>query len=115
MKKERARREKSLDDMERGVPCSRLTAVIEPLYPPRGRAGRQPIGVSRMLRVYCLQQWHGQLDEALDEALYESQALRHFLGIDLSRESVPRRLLLDNDLTKARSRRSTPIWPNKGF
>ncbi|WP_068685013.1 IS5 family transposase, partial [Variovorax sp. WDL1] len=40
---------------------------------------------------------------------YDSQALRDFVGIDLSRESVPdattllkfRRLLLDNDLTKA--------------
>ena len=62
-----------------------------------------------MLRMYCLQQWYGQADEALEDALYDSQALRDFVGIDLSRESVPdattllkfRRLLLDNDLTKS--------------
>ncbi|VTV15003.1 Transposase DDE domain protein [Variovorax sp. WDL1] len=59
--------------------------------------------------MYCLQQWYGLADEALEDSLYDSQALRDFVGIDLSRESVPdattllkfRRLLLDNDLTKA--------------
>ena len=109
MKKKRTRRERFLADMERVVPWARLIAVIEPLYPTSGRVGRQPIGVSRMLRMYCLQQWYGLADEALEDALYDSQALRDFVGIDLSRESVPdattllkfRRLLLDNDLTKA--------------
>lgn len=109
MKKKRTRREKFLADMGRVVPWSRLIAVIEPLYPTSGRVGRQPIGVPRMLRMYCLQQWYGLADEALEDALYDSQALRDFVGIDLSRESVPdattllkfRRLLLDNDLTKA--------------
>jgi IS5 family transposase len=109
LKKKRTRREKFLADMERVVPWARLIAVIEPLYPTSGRVGRQPIGVARMLRMYCLQQWYGLADEALEDALYDSQALRDFVGIDLSRESVPdattllkfRRLLLDNDLTKA--------------
>ena len=45
MKKKRTRREKFLAEMERLVPWSRLIAVIEPLYPKSGRAGRQPIGV----------------------------------------------------------------------
>ncbi len=109
MKKKRTRREKFLADMERVVPWSRLIAVIEPLYPTSGRVGRQPVGVPRMLRMYCLQQWYGLADEALEDVLYDSQALRDFVGIDLSREFVPdattllkfRRLLLDNDLTKA--------------
>ena len=100
MKKKRTRREKFLAEMERVVPWARLVAVIEPLYPTSGRVGRQPIGVARMLRMYCLQQWYGLADEALEDALYDSQALR---------ESVPdattllkfRRLLLANDLTKA--------------
>ena len=109
MKKKRTRREKFLAEMERIVPWSRLTAVIEPLYPKSGRVGRPPIGVPKMLRMYCLQQWYGLADEALEDALYDSQALRDFVGIDLSRESVPdattllkfRRLLQDNDLTRA--------------
>ena len=109
LKKKRTRREKFLTDMERVVPWERLIAVIEPLYPTSGRVGRQPMGVPRMLRMYLLQQWHGLADEALEDAIYDSQALRDFVGIDLSRESVPdattllkfRRLLLDGDSTKA--------------
>ena len=109
LKKKRTRREVFLAEMERVVPWARLEAVIEPLYPKSVRVGRQPIGVSRMLRMYCLQQWYGLADEALEDALYDSQALRDFVGIDLSRESVPdattllkfRRLLQDNDLTRA--------------
>jgi IS5 family transposase len=109
MKKKRTRREKFLGEMERIVPWARLMSVIEPLYPTSGRVGRQPIGVVKMLRMYCLQQWYGLADEALEDALYDSQALRDFVGVDLSRESVPdattllkfRRLLQDNDLTRA--------------
>ena len=109
MKKKRTRREKFLAEMQRIVPWPRLVAVIEPLYPKSGRVGRPPIGAPKMLRMYCLQQWYGLADEALEDALYDSQALRDFVGIDLSRESVPdattllkfRRLLQDNDLTRS--------------
>lgn len=109
LKKKRTRREVFLAEMDRVVPWARLEAVIEPLYPKSGRVGRQPIGVSRMLRMYCLQQWYGLADEALEDALYDSQALRDFVGIDLSRESVPdattllkfRRLLVENRLTRS--------------
>jgi hypothetical protein len=31
-----------------------------------------------MLRLYFLQQWYGLADEALEDALYDSQALRGF-------------------------------------
>ncbi len=109
LKKKTTRREKFLADMERVVPWQRLTAVIEPLYPSSGRVGRQPVGVAKMLRMYLLQPWYGLADEAFEDAIYDSQALREFVGIDLPLESVPdattllkfRRLLLDNDLTKA--------------
>lgn len=108
MKKKRTRRERFLGEMERIVPWARLIAAIEPLYPTSGRVGRQPTGVAKMLRMYCLQQWYGLGDEALEDALYDSQALRDFVGIDLSHQSVPdattllkfRRLLLDNDLPR---------------
>ena len=54
LKKKRTRREKFLGEMERIVPWMRLIGVIEPLYPTSGRVGRQPIGVAKMLRMYCL-------------------------------------------------------------
>src|SRR5215216_6566403 len=107
-KKKRTRREKFLGEMERVVPWARLVAVIEPFY-PQGRRGRPPIGIERMLRIYFLQQWYSLADEALEDALYDSQALRFFAGIDLSTEDVPdattllnfRHLLERHELTKA--------------
>jgi transposase, IS5 family len=107
--KRQTRREKFLGEMERVVPWQRLEALIEPHYPKSGRVGRPPIGVPRMLRMYFLQQWYSLADEALEDALYDSQAMREFVGIDLGREQVPdattllkfRRLLQEHELTKA--------------
>jgi IS5 family transposase len=87
-KKKTTRREKFLGEMERVVPWARLVALIEPHY-PSGRRGRPPIGIERMLRIYFLQQWYALADEALEDAIYDSQAMRLFTGIDLSVEGVP--------------------------
>ena len=59
--------------MERVVPWSRLVDRLRPFY-PKGERGRPPIGLERMLRLYFLQQWYGLADEALEDALYDSQA-----------------------------------------
>ena len=87
-KKKTTRREKFLARMEEVIPWAQLLAVIEPHY-PQGKRGRPPIGLERMLRVYFLQQWYGLADEALEDALYDSQALRSFARIDLAAEGVP--------------------------
>jgi IS5 family transposase len=42
-----------------------------------------------MLRIYFLQQWYALADEALEDAIYDSQAMRTFAGINLSAEAVP--------------------------
>ena len=87
-KKKQTRRDKFLSEMERVVPWARLVERLRPLY-PKGERGRPPIGLERMLRIYLLQQWYGLADEALEDALYDSQALRGFAGIDLAVASVP--------------------------
>ena len=87
-KKKTTRREKFLARMEAVIPWARLLAVIEPHY-PQGRRGRPPIGLERMVRVYFLQPWYALADEALEDALYDSQALQRFARIDLSAEGVP--------------------------
>jgi IS5 family transposase len=87
-KKKTTRREKFLSRMEEVIPWKQLLAVIEPHY-PKGERGRPPVGLERMLRVYFLQQWYGLADEALEDALYDSQALQPFARIDLSAEGVP--------------------------
>jgi IS5 family transposase len=82
------RREAFLAQMEALVPWSELGALIEPHYPKAGN-GRPPIGLQRMLRIHLLQHWFNLADEAMEEALYDSAALRAFVGIDLGREPVP--------------------------
>ena len=106
-KKKTTRREKFLARMEEVIPWTKLLAVIEPFY-PKGERGRPPIGLERMLRIYFLQQWYGLADEALEDALHDSQALRGFARIDLAAAGVPdattllkfRRLLETHDLCR---------------
>ncbi|MGH7553022.1 MAG: IS5 family transposase [Longimicrobiales bacterium] len=84
------RRAQFLAEMERVVPWAELAAVIEPFY-PKGSAdgGRPPIALERMLRIYFLQAWFNLSDPAVEEALYDSAAMRSFVGIDLGREPAP--------------------------
>jgi IS5 family transposase len=83
------RRERFLQDMDRIIPWGELTQIIEPFYPKGQGAGRPPIGVERMLRIHFLQHWFNLSDPAVEESLYDSRAMRQFVGIDLGREPVP--------------------------
>ena len=107
--------------MEITVPWDQLLVAIKPYYPD-GKRGRPPIGLERMLRLYFLQQWYGLADEALEDAVYDSQAMRAFLGINLASNPVPdattllkfRHLLEENDLCGQRFRhlpnQQTSAW-----
>ena len=87
------------------VPWRDLEALIEP-YCSKAGNGRQPVGLSIMLRVYILQQWLNLSDPGAEDALYESPVLPRFAGVDLSRAAAPdettvlrfRRLLEQNEL-----------------
>ena len=83
------RRERFLNDMNRVVPWGELVMVIEPVYPKADGPGRPPVGIERMLRLHCLQQWFNLSDPAVEEALYDSRAMRQFVGVDLGHEPVP--------------------------
>ena len=47
------------------------------------------MGVERMLRIHFLQHWFNLSDPAVEEALYDSAAMRGFVDIDLGREPAP--------------------------
>ena len=87
--RKRTRKEKFLEEMERIVPWGKLVEVIEPYYPKPEGAGRRPIGLERMLRIHFVQHWFNLSDPGVEEALYDSRALRRFVGIDLGREPAP--------------------------
>lgn len=84
----KSRRELFLDAMNELVPWTELEAMVEPHY-PKPSNGSHPAGLSVMLRVFFLQQWFKVSDAGVEEALYDSIALRRFAGVDLTRAPAP--------------------------
>lgn len=107
-KKKLTRRDRFLAEIETATPWPALVAVLLPYYPKGDGRGRPPIGLERMLRMYIAQQCFGLSDEGVEDAIYDSQAIRGFVGIDLTHESAPdattllkfRRLLEKHKLTE---------------
>ena len=105
-KKKTTRRERFLGEMEQVVPWKRLEAVVRSVYPDLGN-GRPPIGLSKMVRIYCMQQWFQLSDPGMEDALYDMESMRRFAGIELGTDPVPdetticrfRHLLEVHDLT----------------
>ena len=87
--RKKTRKEQFLDEMHVVIPWKELCEAIEPYYPKPEGAGRRPVGIERMLRIHFLQHWFSLSDPGAEEALYDSCALRKFVGIDLGREPVP--------------------------
>ncbi len=107
-KKKQTRRERFLAEIEAVTPWAAMVSALEPFYPKGTGRGRPPIGLERMLRMYVAQQCFGLSDEGMEDAIYDSQSIRRFVGIDLARESAPdattllkfRRLLEEHGLTR---------------
>jgi transposase, IS5 family len=101
----KSRRELFLEEMEQVVPWAKLEGLVEPHY-PKGENGRPPVGLGIMLRIYFVQQWFNLSDPGVEEALYDSPALRRFARVDLGRAAAPdettickfRHLLEEQDL-----------------
>ena len=82
------RKAEFLARMESLMPWAEFCALIEPHYPKAGN-GRPPVGLERMLRMYCVANWFNLADEACEDALYDVAVFREFCRIDLGRERVP--------------------------
>ncbi len=65
--RKRKRRERFLADMDPVIPWAALMELIVPLYPKGEGAGRPPMGLARMLRIYFLQHWFNLSDPAVEE------------------------------------------------
>ena len=106
-KRRRTKREKFLTEMDRLIPWDDFVEQIKPIYYHK-RKGRPPRNPETMLRMYLLQTWYRLSDDALEDAVYDSYAMRRFMGLDFIRESVPdattlarfRRLLQKSGLAK---------------
>ena len=75
-KKRMTRRDRFLAEIETMTPWSELVAAIAGHYPKGEGRGRPPIGLERMLRMYIAQNCFGLSDEGIEDAIYDSQAIR---------------------------------------
>lgn len=102
------RRERFLAEMDAVIPWPQLLTLIEPHYPKAGR-GRQPVGLEKLLRIYFLQQWFNLSDPQAEDAIYDSESMRRFVGVELGDDVIPdettilrfRHLLEQHQLTEA--------------
>ena len=86
-----SRREQFLETMNATIPWATWVALIEPHYytDRPGKKGRKAKRVETMLRMYLLQVWFSLSDEGVEEAIYDSYAMRRFMGLDFAVEQVP--------------------------
>src|SRR6185437_7354495 len=59
------------------------------LHRSPGKTGRKAKPVATMLRMYLLQVWFSLSDEGVEDAIYDSYAMRRFMGLDFALEQVP--------------------------
>jgi transposase, IS5 family len=88
LRKRITKREEFLRAMDEFIPWEEWVSYIEPHY-PKGQRGRPPMGIEKMLRMYLLQCWFNLSDEGIEDAIYDSYALRWFMKINFVDEQVP--------------------------
>jgi len=108
--------------MDATIPWTRWVALIEPHY-YTGKKGRKPKPLETMLRMYLLQVWFTLSDEGVEDAIYDSYAMRRFMGLDFGVEQVPdattllgfRHLLEAHDLGKKLFDSQNEIFDEQGW
>ncbi len=73
LRKKKTKREEFLEIMDEIIPWDEWVGIIEPYY-PKGKRGRPPMGIEKMLRMHLLQIWFN---------------IWEFTGIDFLTEAVP--------------------------
>ena len=87
-RKKKTKREEFLEIMDDIIPWKEWVGIIAPYY-PQGKRGRPPKGIEKMLRMYLLQIWFHLSDPATEDAIYDSYAMRKFMGINFFEQDVP--------------------------
>ena len=87
-RRRRTKREDFLDLMDEIIPWKEWSEIIRPYYYQNTR-GRRAKEIETMLRMYLMQNWFHLSDEGVEDAIYDSYAMRKFMQLDFSKESVP--------------------------
>ena len=108
--------------MDKTIPWAVWVGLIEPFY-YSGKKGRKPKPLETMLRMYLLQAWFSLSDEGVEDAIYDSYAMRRFLGLDFAVEQVPdattllhfRHLLEEHELGRKLFAAQNEIFEKEGW
>lgn len=100
------KKEEFLNEMDKVVPWKEWVDIITPFY-PNGHRGRRPIEIETMLRMFLLQKWFDLSDEGVEDAIFDSFAMRKFVRVDFVTKQAPdattlckfRKLLNDHNLS----------------
>jgi IS5 family transposase len=86
-----SKRGQFLETMNATIPWQVWVGLIEPYYyaDRPGKRGRKAKPIESMLRMYLLQVWFNLSDEGVEDAIYDSYAMRRFMGLDFAIEQVP--------------------------
>lgn len=87
-RKKKTRREEFLESMDQIIPWDHWIGMIQKYY-PSGKRGRPTRGIETMLRMYLMQNWFNLSDVGIEDAIYDSYAMRNFMRIDFLTEQVP--------------------------
>ena len=87
-RKKKTTREEFLEIMDEIIPWDEWIGIIR-LYHPAGKRGRPPIEIEIMLRMYLLKCWFNLSDEGVEDAIYDSYAMRKFMRINFFEQDVP--------------------------
>ena len=82
------KRQEFLARMDQVIPWDEWVALVEPHYFNKKR-GRRPVPIETMLRMYLLQVWFNLSDEAVEDAVNDSYAMRSFMRLDFGVRPVP--------------------------
>jgi IS5 family transposase len=120
-----SRREWFLETMNATIPWTTWVGLIDPYYyaDKPGKRGRKAKPIEAMLRMYLLQVWFSLSDEGVKEAIYDSYAMRRFMGLDFAVEQVPdattllhfRHLLEEHELGERLFKAQSQIFENEGW
>ena len=107
-RRKKTKRDKFLKRMDDILPWDELSEMVRENY-YKGRRGRKPQNIERMIRMFLLRQWFGLSDSAIEDAAFDSYAMKEFLGVSFSEgEQVPdaatlyrfRKILAKNGIDK---------------
>ena len=106
-RKRTTKREAFLDCMDEVIQGDEVVALIKPHYNNKPR-GYKAIPIETMFRMLLLQRWYNLSDEALEDAIYDSYAMRKFMHLNFVDESVLdattlcefRELVVDDNIDK---------------